>query len=81
MQTVTIDKSGKVYLPKEIREKVQTNEYHVVVLPDGTMVFHQVKKYKTPEEALRAFQKLHKTTKPLKQIKKEIEEQAMREVS
>ena len=76
MQTISIDKSGKIYLPKVIRDKIKERSYAVAVLPDGTIMLHKLKQIKDPKKALKEFQKLSKVTKPISRIKKEIEEEA-----
>jgi len=80
MRTITIDKSGKIYLPKVIREKIKERTYTVAVLPDGTIMLHKMKQIGDPERALKQFQKLPQATKPIPQIKKEIEDEALRSV-
>lgn len=80
MQTVSIDKSGKIYLPKIIREKLKGGTYTVVVLPDETIMLHKSRQIKDPRKALQEFQKLPKVTKPIGKIKKEIHEEALRSV-
>lgn len=80
MQTITIDKTGKIYLPKAIRQKVKEKTYAAAVLPNGTIMLHSLKRIKDPKKALREFQKLPKVTKSLSKIKKEIHEEAMKDV-
>ena len=80
METVSIDKSGKLYLPKIIRDRLKEKTYTVVVLPDGTIMMHKMKRIKDPEKALREFQKLPKVTKSISRIKKEIQEEAVRSI-
>lgn len=80
MQTISIDKSGKIYLPKAIRDKIREKSYTVTVLPDGTIMLHKLKQIKDPKAALREFQKLPKITKSISKIKKEIEGEAFRSV-
>lgn len=77
VKTVTIDKTGKIYLPKEVREKIEGKEYIVSVLPDGEIRLHQWTK---PKDALKKFGKLIKSDKPVRKIKKEILETAMEQV-
>jgi len=78
MQTITIDKSGKIYLPKIIRDKIKERSYAVAVLPDGTIMLHKLKRLKDPQKALKEFQKLPKAKKSISRIKKEIEKEAYR---
>ena len=80
MQTVSIDKSGKIYLPKIIRDKIKEHFYAVAVLPDGTIMLHKIKQIKDPEKALKEFQKLPKVKKPISKIKREIQLEAFRSV-
>ncbi|MBN2067790.1 MAG: hypothetical protein JW744_04950 [Candidatus Diapherotrites archaeon] len=74
MKTVTIDRTGKIYLPKEVREKIEGKEYIVSVLPDGEIRLHQWTK---PKDALKSFRGLIKSRKSVKEIKKDILETAM----
>ena len=80
MQTISIDKSGKIYLPKLIRKKIKEKFYTVAVLPDGTIMLHKLKQIKDPKKALKEFQKLPKVRKPISKIKEEILEEAKRNV-
>ena len=80
MQTISIDKSGKIYLPKVIRKKIKEKSYAVAVLPDGTIMLHKLKQIKDPKKALKEFQKLPKIKKPISKIKEEILEEAKRNV-
>ena len=75
--TVTIDKTGKIYLPKEIREKLSGKEYIVSVLPDGEVRLHQWQK---PKDVVKKFGGLIKSAKSVRKIKKEILATAMRQV-
>ncbi len=74
MQTVTIDKTGKIYLPKEVREKLAGREYIVSVLPDGEIRLHQWSK---PRDVLKKFGKLIKSGKSVRRIKRDILATAM----
>ncbi len=78
METVTIDKAGKVYLPKAVRDKIKEKRYSVAVLPDGTIMMHKIKHFSSAKEALKEFQKLPKVTKPIPEIKEEIEKEALK---
>ena len=80
METVSVDKSGKIYLPKIIRDKIKDRSFAVAVLPDGTIMLHKLKQIKDPEKALKEFQKLPKVTKSISKIKKEIEGEALKSV-
>ncbi len=77
MKTVTVDKTGKIYLPKEVREKLLGKHYIVSVLPDGEIRLHQWSKPKAP---LKSFAGLIKSKKNVKEIKKDILKTAMEQV-
>lgn len=76
MQTVTLDKTGKIYLPKKTQGRMKSREFYVLSLPDGTLVLHPKKH---PKDALKEFQKVAQLSKPLSRIKKEILLEAVRE--
>ncbi|MEW6294718.1 MAG: hypothetical protein AB1467_00280 [Candidatus Diapherotrites archaeon] len=77
MVYVNLDKLGKIYFPKILRKKMKSKEFIALVLPDGDIVLHKLEKSKDP---LKEFQKLPKISKSLKQVRKEILEEAMKEV-
>ena len=52
MQTITVDKTGKAYLPKAIRKEAKDTKYMVINFPDGTMTWYPIKKFKNAEDAL-----------------------------
>lgn len=57
MQTVTLDKTGKIYFPKEIRKELK-RKYIVITLPSGEIRMYPIRKFKTAGEAL-AWAKKH----------------------
>ena len=76
MAYVTLDALGKIYFPKVLREKIKDRKFIALVLPDGDVVLHR----KAARTSLEEFQKLPKLTKSLAQTKKEILEEASKEV-
>jgi len=76
METVSIDSTGKIYMPKSVRKRINVkSKYLVLVLPDGDVILHRIKKSKN---ALKDFQKTWRITKEIAQVKKEIMEEAMK---
>ena len=73
MTTVKVDTSGKIYLPKKVREKLATGEYVIVPMPNGDIILHKARKY-----TLKELQAKFVVTKPLKKVKEEILEEATR---
>lgn len=69
---VTVDVSGKLYLPASVRQGMEDKKYLVLKLPNGDVILHPLKKGGMPLE------KLRKTLGPvkgdLKKIKQEIQE-------
>ena len=76
MAYVSIDKSWKIYLPKFVRERIDKKaKYLVLILPDGDVILHMVKKSKDP---LKDFQKTWKITKSISTVREEILKEAMK---
>ncbi len=73
MNYVRLDKTGKIYLPKNIRTKME-GDYIPIVLPDNDIILHKIKKSKNP---LKIFQKLPKVDEDIKTAKKKILKQAL----
>ena len=73
MTTVKVDTSGKIYLPKKVREKLTTGEYAIIPMPNGDIILHKARKY-----TLKELQAKFVVTKPLKKVKEEILEEATR---
>ena len=80
MKTIQIDKSGKIYLPKVVRQKIKERIYTVTVLPDGTIMLHKIRKFRDPKKALKEYQTLPKIRKSISKIKAEIQKEAFRSV-
>jgi len=76
MNYVRLDKTGKMYLPKNIRTKME-GDYIPIVLPDSDIILHKIKRIEDP---LKNFQKLPKVTEDIKTAKKEILNQALQDV-
>ncbi len=76
LEFIKIDQTGKIYLPKIIRNKIDTkSKYLIITLPDGDMILHRIKKSKNP---LRDFQRSWTTVKNISQVRKEILTEAIR---
>jgi bifunctional DNA-binding transcriptional regulator/antitoxin component of YhaV-PrlF toxin-antitoxin module len=74
LEFIKIDQTGKIYLPKIIRDRIDTKcKYLIITLPDGDVILHKIKKSKNP---LREFQRLWSSTKDISQIRKEISDEA-----
>ncbi|MBI2583146.1 MAG: AbrB family transcriptional regulator [Candidatus Aenigmarchaeota archaeon] len=80
MEILTIDRAGKMYFPKAVRHKIKERNYVAVILPDGTIMLHKFRRIRDPKKALKEFQKLPEVTKTIKQIKKEIYDEALKGV-
>ncbi len=77
MQTQTIDKTGKLYIPKEMREKMKSKTVYLLRMPNGDIVIHETAQSKNPADALKNFQKLGGWKGTVKQLKKEVLETAL----
>ncbi len=77
MQTVELDKTGKIYVPKEIQQKMSGKEYYILVMPDGNVILHKVTKVKNP---LKTFSGILKTKKSISQLRAEARQTAEQEV-
>ncbi|MDI6887335.1 MAG: AbrB/MazE/SpoVT family DNA-binding domain-containing protein [Candidatus Thermoplasmatota archaeon] len=76
MEYVTVDKTGKIYLPKAVRSTLDTkSKYLVITLPDGDVVLHRIKSSKSP---LKEFQTVWRHAKSLSKVRAEILGEAMR---
>lgn len=73
---VKVDKKGRVYLPKDVREKFGSDEFFLVTLPSGILLVPKI------DDPLRALEeegkKLPKAD--IKALRKDIEEEAEKEV-
>ena len=72
-----LDRWGRVYLPKEVREKYNAEEFYVVDLPYGIVLVPRV------EDPLKALEEEGKKLPnlPIAGLKRAIREEAEREVS
>jgi len=78
MEYVRLDKTGKIYLPKAVRSKIDVeSKYIALSLPDGDIVLHRIKE---SEDPLKDFQSYGTIKKPLSDVKKDILEEALAEV-
>ena len=70
-----LDRWGRVYLPKEVREKYKANEFYIVDLPYGIVLVPRV------EDPLRALEEEGKKLPGLSiaELKKAIREEAERD--
>ncbi|UCH89586.1 MAG: hypothetical protein JSV49_02760 [Thermoplasmata archaeon] len=76
MEFIKIDQTGKIYLPKVIRNKIDTrSKYLVITLPDGDVILHKIKRSKNP---IRDFQKAWSTGKDIAEIRKDILDEAVK---
>ena len=69
---VTIDESGKLYVPASVREGTENRKYLILKLPNGEIILHPINKQGTPLERLR--NTLGPVKGDLKKIKREIQE-------
>lgn len=77
MDYVSIDPTGKIYLPSLIRKKIDVkSKYLVIVLPDGDVILHQISRSRDP---LRDFQKIWSSEKGPDKIRKTILEEAIKQ--
>ena len=75
MEYVTLDKTGKIYLPKAVRNKMDAkSKYTVLVLPDGDIVLHKTKESEIP---LKEFQSIGMIKKSVSKVKEEILKEAL----
>ena len=76
LEFIKIDQTGKIYLPKIIRDKIDTkSKYLIITLPDGDVILHKIKRSKNP---LRDFQKSWSTVKDISKVRKEIMAEAIK---
>jgi bifunctional DNA-binding transcriptional regulator/antitoxin component of YhaV-PrlF toxin-antitoxin module len=76
METVTFDPTGKIYVPKSVREKIDVDsEYIIVSLPDGDIILHRVKTGKDP---IKDFQKSWRISKSISKVREEILKEALK---
>ena len=70
-----LDRWGRVYLPKEVREKYRTDEFYIVDLPYGIVLIPRV------EDPLKALEEEGKKLPnlPIAELKRTIREEAERD--
>ncbi len=77
MEYVRLDKTGKIYLPKAVRSKMDVeSKYIVLTLPDADIVLHRIRE---SEDPLKDFQSFGILKKPLSNVKKDILNEALAE--
>ena len=76
MEYIKIDPTGKIYLPKVLRNKIDVNSrYLVIILPDGDVILHKIKRTKNP---VSEFQRAWSTAKEIEQVRKDILKEAVK---
>lgn len=76
MEHVKIDPTGKIYLPKIVRKKIDVkSKYLVVILPDGDVILHKIRKSKNP---IRDFQKAWSIDKDIGRAREDILKEALK---
>ena len=76
LEFIKIDQTGKIYLPKIIRDKIDTkSKYLIITLPDGDVILHKITRSKNP---LRDFQRSWSTINDISQVRKEILAEAIK---
>lgn len=75
MTYVTINKTGKIYIPKDVRKNMRYKRYWILSLPDGDIVLRPMKKSKN---VLKDFEKLYDIKTSIPKAKKEILDEAMK---
>ena len=76
LEFIKIDQTGKIYLPKIIRDKIDTkSKYLIITLPDGDVILHKIRRSKNP---VRDFQRSWSTVKDISQVRKEILAEAIK---
>ncbi|BDB99318.1 AbrB/MazE/SpoVT family DNA-binding domain-containing protein [Saccharolobus caldissimus] len=73
---VKVDKKGRVYLPKEVREKFKSEEFFLVALPSGILLVPRV------DDPLKALEEEGKklSNVDIKVLRKVIQGEAEKEV-
>jgi hypothetical protein len=73
---IKVDKKGRVYLPKEVREKFKSEEFFLVTLPSGILLITRV------DDPLKALEEEGKKLPnvDIKVLRKVIQEEAEKEV-
>ncbi|MFP3203595.1 MAG: AbrB family transcriptional regulator [Sulfolobus sp.] len=73
---IKVDKKGRVYLPKEVREKFKSEEFFLVTLPSGILLVPRV------DDPLKALEEEGKKLPnvDIKVLRKVIREEAEKEV-
>ena len=73
---IKVDKKGRVYLPKEVRDKFKSEEFFLVTLPSGILLVPRV------DDPLKALEEEGKKLPnvDVKVLRKVIQEEAEKEV-
>ena len=73
---IKVDKKGRVYLPKEVRDKFKSEEFFLITLPSGILLVPRV------DDPLKALEEEGKKLPnvDVKALRKVIQEEAEREV-
>jgi len=73
---IKVDKKGRVYLPKEVRDKFKSEEFFLVTLPSGILLVPRV------DDPLKALEEEGKKLPnvDIKVLRKVIQEEAEKEV-
>jgi looped-hinge helix DNA binding domain, AbrB family len=73
---IKVDKKGRVYLPKEVREKFKSEEFFLVTLPSGILLVPRV------DDPMKALEEEGKKLPnvDIKVLRKVIQEEAEKEV-
>ncbi len=70
-----MDKTGKMYIPKDVRSKMDVDsKYIVLTLPDGDIVLHRMRETKD-------VQSFATIKKPISDVKRDILKEALAEAS
>ena len=77
METVTLDKTGKIYIPKQVQKKMKSKEYYILVMPEGNIVLQKIEHIKDP---IKRFSGIWDTNKSAQQLKTEAMQTAEQEV-
>ncbi len=75
---VNMDNARKIYIPASLESEFKDKNFIVLPMPDGDIVFHPISDSKNPLKKLRELFRHEK--RPVKEIKKEILESALKTV-
>jgi hypothetical protein len=67
MEVISIDQTGKIYLPAIVRKKIDTkSKYLVITLPDGDVMLHKIRRLNDP---IKDFQRAWSTSRELSEAR------------